>query len=208
MGSDNNQNILGYNSTDNRYVSDLVTANADGSIIERIEDIKDKVDDIAGIDTKIGENTQFWANSTKTVLGYSNSTYKHIHNPSYVYPNDCSLVAALTSATANTFGNFAELIPANGITVSFDIHWLNIQDVSANGTYILELHEVSNDDLQVSEKYLGSLSVSRQDNFTRSTQIYMQIPVVAANKRIGVRAKKSGAGAGTISFNVMYHDYE
>lgn len=159
------------------------------------------------INGKLGIDTDIW-NRDKTVLGYTNATYKHIHNPSYVYPNDCTLVSAITSATENTFGDFVELVPENGITVPFDIHWANIQDIDSNGTYIVELHEVSNADLQVSEEYLGSFSISRQDNFTRSFQVYTQIPVVSANKRIGVRAKKSGEGAGTISFNTMYHDYE
>ena len=159
------------------------------------------------INDKIGADTNLW-NGHRTVLGYSNSTYKHIHNPSYVYPDDCTLVDAVTSATENTFGDFVELVPENGIPVSFDIHWANIQNISANGTYIVELHQVSNADLQVSEKYLGSFSVSRQSNFTRSFQVYTQIPVVHANTRIGVRAKKSGSGAGTISFNTSYHDYE
>ena len=156
---------------------------------------------------KLGDNDAFWSIGSKSVLSYANSAYKHIHNPSYVYPSDCTLVNAVTSADANTFGNFAGLVPASGITVSFDIHWANIQNISANGTYIVEFHEVSNADLQVSETFLGSFSVSRQDNFTRSFQVYTQIPVVAANKRVGVRAKKSGAGAGTISLNISYHDY-
>jgi hypothetical protein len=164
-------------------------------------------ENVEEINSKLGESTDFW-NGHKTVLGYSNSSYKHIHNSSYTYPDDCSLIDAVSSATANTFGNFAELIPANTVDVSFDIHWINVQGISANGTYILELHEVSADDLQVSEGFLGSISVSRQDNFTRSFQVYMQVPVIHANSRIGARVKKSGAGAGTVSFNVMYHDYE
>ena len=157
---------------------------------------------------KLGENTDFWGGSTKTALAYSNSAYKHIHNPSYVYPDDCTLVNAITSATVDIFGEFAELVPENGIPVNFDIHWANIQDINANGTYIVEIHEVSNADLQVSEKYLGGFSVSRQNNFTRSFQVYTQIPVVHANTRIGIRAKKGDAGAGTVSLNVSYHDYE
>jgi len=162
---------------------------------------------VKNIFQKLGDSNQFWVNGSKTVLGYSNSTYKHIHNPSYVYPDDCTLISAITSATANTFGSFAEVVGTGGITVAFDIHWANIQDISASGTYIVELHEVSDADLQVSEKYLGVFSASRQDNFTRSFQVYTQVPVIAANKRIGVRSKKSGAGAGTVSFNVLYHDY-
>ena len=40
MSSDNNQNILGYNSADNKFVSSSVAANADGSMIERQEYIQ------------------------------------------------------------------------------------------------------------------------------------------------------------------------
>lgn len=162
---------------------------------------------IKDIIASIGNNTQLWGNSGSTVLGYSNATYKHIHNPSYVYPADCSLVSPITSATANTFGAFVELVPQNGITVAFDIHWANIADITGNGNFIVELHEVSNADLQVSEKYLGAFAISRQSNFTRSFQVYTQIPVVAPNKRVGVRVKQSNAVAETVSFNVEYHDY-
>ena len=155
---------------------------------------------------RLGQSTDIW-NGGGSILGYSNSTYKHIHNPSYVYPTNCSLVTPTTSATANTFGAFVELVPQNGITVAFDIHWANIQDISGNGTFIVELHEVSNADLQVSEKYLGAFTVSRQSTFTRSFQVYTQIPVVAANKRVGARVKQSTASAESVSFNVVYHDY-
>lgn len=41
--SDNYRNILGDNSADNTFVSDLVTANADGSIIERQEALKNQI---------------------------------------------------------------------------------------------------------------------------------------------------------------------
>jgi len=50
MGSDNNQNILGYNSADNKYDSSSVVANADGSVIERQEAIKAQ---LATIDTAV-----------------------------------------------------------------------------------------------------------------------------------------------------------
>ncbi|SHH86705.1 hypothetical protein [Desulfosporosinus lacus] len=40
---DNKQNILGYNSDNNQFESTLVTADPDGSIIERLEDVKEKM---------------------------------------------------------------------------------------------------------------------------------------------------------------------
>jgi hypothetical protein len=167
----------------------------------------DPIKYIKDIITSIGNNTDLWGNGSNNILGYSNAAYKHIHNPSYVYPSDCSLKTGTTSATADTFGDFVELVPANDITVAFDIHWANITDISADGTFLVELHEVSNDDLQVSEKYLGAFSVTRTGAFTRSFAKYTQISVVGANKRVGFRVKKSNAGAASVSFNVEYHDY-
>jgi hypothetical protein len=41
---DNNQNILGFNSNDNRFVSNLVVPNADGSMIERMEYLQTQID--------------------------------------------------------------------------------------------------------------------------------------------------------------------
>ena len=167
----------------------------------------DSIKYIKDIINSIGENTDLWGNGDNNILGYSNAAYKHIHNPSYIHPNDCTLVSPETSANANTFGDFVELVGTGVITVAFDIHWANIQNITGNGTFIVELHEVSDTDLQVSEKYLGGFSVSRQNNFTRSFQVYTQIPVVAANKRVGVRTKQNNASAESISFNVSYHDY-
>jgi hypothetical protein len=43
MNSDNPQNILGYNSNNNMFSSENVVANEDGSIIERLEDVRDKM---------------------------------------------------------------------------------------------------------------------------------------------------------------------
>jgi hypothetical protein len=40
MSSDNNQNILGYNSDNNKFVSDAVVPNAEGSIIERLASLQ------------------------------------------------------------------------------------------------------------------------------------------------------------------------
>ena len=156
---------------------------------------------------KLGNPTDIWNVTGNSVLGYNNTNYKHVHNPSYVYPTDCTLVSPTTSATADTFGDFVELVPTNGITVAFDIHWANVQNISGNGTFIVELHEVSDADLQVSEKYLGAFTVSRQSTFTRSFQVYTQIPVISANTRVGVRAKQSNAAAESVSFNIQRHDY-
>ena len=155
--------------------------------------------------SKLGDSTQLWGGSTKTVLGYNNAIYKHIHNPSYILPNDCTTIDVTSSATANTFGDFVEIVSETDRAIDF--HWANIVEVTELGVYIIELHEVDATDLQVSEKYLGSISVSRLDIFTKASQVSVQVPVMPTGKRIACRVKRGTAGAGTVKFNLTYHDY-
>ncbi len=157
---------------------------------------------------RIGSPTQIWKPGTKTALSYANAAYQHIHMPGYVWPNNCTVATATTSATANTFGDFVQLVGAGDIVAPYDCHWVTITAMSATETYIVEFHVVSDTDLQVSERYLTAFTATRVDNFTRAWQVNVQMPAIAGGKRVGARAKKAGAGAGTISFNIHYHEYE
>ncbi len=157
---------------------------------------------------RIGNENQLWASGSKTLLAYSNAAYQHIHMPGYVWPDDCSVVTVTTDATANTFGSFVELVGTGDITAPYDCHWATVTAISANGVYIVEFHIVSDADLQVSEQYLTAFSVARLDNFTRSWQVNVQMPAISGGKRVGARAKKAGAGAETVSFNIHYHEYD
>ena len=156
----------------------------------------------------IGDADDLWGAPDKTLLAYSNAAFQHIHMPGYVWPNDCTVVTATTSATANTFGDFVELVPVDGIIAPFDCHWVTVTAMSDTETYIVEFHVVDDTDLQTSVKYLTAFTATRLDNFTRSWQIDVQMPAIGGGHRIGTRAKKSGAGAGTIAFNIHYHEYE
>ena len=196
--ADNKQNILGYDSADNQYSSTLVTSNADGSMIERQEYIQDK----------IGDRTDIWGvNDIYSVLSYANAAYQHIHMPGYVWPADGTVITATTDATAGTFGAFAEVVPVDGIEAPFDTHWVTITNISDNGVYVCELHVVDDTDLQDSIKYLTAFSVARQDNFTRSSQVSVQMPPVPPGARVAARVLNNQAGAHSISFNIHYHEY-
>ena len=156
---------------------------------------------------RVGLSRDSWM-PDKTVLGYSNYAYQHIHQPSYIVPDNCSLISATTSATENTFGDFVQAVGADAFEHAFDFHWASVENITENGVYIIEIHIVDDGDLQESVEYLGALTVSRRDNFTRGYQVYTQVPVIPAKSRVAVRAKKSGAGAGVVTFNFTYHNYE
>ena len=65
MSSDNRQNILGYDSDDNRFASTNVVANADGSIIERQEFLQSIS---GGVEQKALTTT---ANGNTTIFNYT-----------------------------------------------------------------------------------------------------------------------------------------
>ena len=166
------------------------------------------MEDIQPLMDKVGTDEQLWGGPYKTILGYANAHYQHIHMPGYIWPNDCSTCDVATSATANTFGSFVELVGAGDIEAPYDCHWINIEQITVSGVYIVEFHVVSDTDLQESERFLTAWSISRESNFDRSAQIMVQMPAIAGGKRVGARAKKSGAESGTVRFNIHYHEYE
>ena len=210
--ADNNKNILGYNSNDNQYNSDQVTANRDGSVIERQEFLMEELDGVETkddeVDDKIGDPDTLWDSPDKTVLSYANSAYQHIHMPGYVYPADGSVIEVTTDNASGTFGDYVEVVPEATIEEPFDTHWITVTNISANGVYVVELHIADNTNLQTSQQYLTAFSVARLDNFTRSSQVSVQMPPVPANSRISARALNDQTGDHSISFNMHYHEYE
>ena len=220
--------------------------------------------------------------------------------PKYIYPNDGSTVDIVTSATAKTFGDFVEVVPANAIgvpnevkvvsytyadgeadtlvvegdysslasaylviigdesnTVGFQVDTatydeeedtteivsvetdasdlelvaddivyfasdsegavillagkdyivpiVNIADIDKNDTYIVELHVVDNTDLQESVEYLTSFSVTKNADLTQGIPINIGKILVEGGARLGARALKGTATAGTININVSYY---
>lgn len=153
----------------------------------------------------IGSSTDLWTTNT-TLMGFSNATYKHIHNPGYVTPADGTTKRVTSDATVSTFGAYVDAIAANAINRPFDIHWVSVTDIEDNGVYILELHRL--DGAGASVALLCQVPISRNNNFVRGGEVFTQIPVQPANARIGARVLRGTAGAKYIDFVVHYHDYQ
>ena len=153
-----------------------------------------------------GSSTDLWT-QTKTLLGFSNASYQHIHMPAKVYPTLAPDAEVTTSATANTLGDAVQLIPADEIATPFDIHWLNISDMSANGTYEIVLYIAADAGLTDLTE-IGRVRVTRTANITSSDNTFIQVPVIPASSRIATKAACTESGAKTVKFSVHYHGYE
>jgi hypothetical protein len=129
------------------------------------------------IDDKMGLPSDIW-NSKKTQLGYSNVSYQHIHQPALCYPTLANGIQVNTGSEGWQLGNFTEIVPANTINSSFDIHFLNFESAStreANPSVII-------------------------------SNVPVQVPVIYANSRISARLA-SNSGNRSVTLSVYYHTY-
>jgi len=69
---DNNQNVLGINSADNLFISDAVTSNADGSVLERLEYIQANF-----VPNNVSKVTSSITNGSVTLFNYTGSIKIH-----------------------------------------------------------------------------------------------------------------------------------
>jgi hypothetical protein len=74
---------------------------------------------------------------------------EHVHSASNVYPTLAGGVVVSTGAGAWQEGAFVEIVPASTISGGgegrFDIHWVSVENISANGVYELSLYSGAGD---------------------------------------------------------------
>jgi len=128
--------------------------------------------------------------------------YYHVHSPAKVYPNLANPVNVVAGVGAWTFGAYTEIVPENGITEAFDIHWVHTSEISAVDNYQLELYSgtVGN------EVLIGSIAFSRDSNQVQTASQPIQIPPQPANTRITARLA-SGTGSDNVDIKFYYHEY-
>lgn len=129
---------------------------------------------------------------------------EHIHSKSKVYPTLTDGVT-LTAGAAWVLGVFAEIVPLNTITLDFDIHYVSIEDISANGVYELVLYSDA-DGIGGDEVEIGRVRFTRNAIQSATLNVPMTTPIVSANSQI--KAKLAGSNAGqTAVISIFYHTY-
>jgi hypothetical protein len=126
---------------------------------------------------------------------------EHLHGSSNVYPTLAAGVTVTSSAVADTLGNYAEIVPASTITSDFDIHFINIEAVSAAATYELVLYDTTTEIGRIRFTAVGT-----PNNITFPTRPLIT-PVVAKNKQIQAKLASDNAVADTATISIEYHTY-
>ena len=152
--------------------------------------------DVVGNKDDSHSGNSLYAN-LKTVL-------EHIHSASKIYPSLANGVS-VTAGAAWTLGSFVEIVPLSAITNDFDIHYVSIEDISANDVYELVLYSDA-DGTPGSEVEIGRVRFVRSAVQSATLNAPMRTPLIAANSQIKAKIASSGGG-NNATISIFYHIY-
>lgn len=140
-----------------------------------------------------------------TIIGFLQTQYYHIHGASFCYPNYANPVLIQAGAGAwNLTGTITEIIPANTIVKAFDLHWINISDISGNGYLKIDFFSGA---LGAEVLIPGGVKAFRNAVFNQEGPKRIQVPQQPANTRISARLSDSTAGQLTCNIDFEGHVY-
>ncbi len=146
-----------------------------------------------------------FGDESNSVLGFLNTGYYHIHGRPFVYPDHADDVVLTSSAAAwSITGAIIEVIPASTLAnIDFDLHWINLSNLSANGTYQVDIFKGG----AGSEVLIGSTRSSRSTNQSRNGPSRIQVAQQVAGTRISCRLSDSTGSAQTLQVSFEGHFY-
>jgi len=127
---------------------------------------------------------------------------EHAHKASKVVPSGApGIQVAAGDAASWTLGSFVQIVAENGITSAFDIHFINLEVVSATGTYEVVLYAVETEISRFRFTVVGT------PNNLKYTPIPIQTDIIPANTKIQAKVMSSSGAADTITISLFYHIY-
>ncbi len=129
----------------------------------------------------------------------------HIHSAAAIYPVLATGVTLTKGAGAWAAYPEAktEIVPVDTITSPFDIHWIDVNTISANGQYTITLYS----GLAGAEVKIAEVAISRTAVFSQEGAVPVITPIVSANSRISAAISSSNVAADTLIAKVGYHTY-
>jgi len=126
---------------------------------------------------------------------------EHITNNANVYPTLADGAQITGGAGAWELGDFKEIVPANGITSLFMIHFINIEDASASDVYEIVLYAVTTE--------IGRVRVSFKDiaNSLTLPSVPFVCGVQPANTQIQAKCATKVGGGDTVDISLSYHEH-
>ncbi len=181
------------------------------NVIDRKVDVIDGLHDVPDIDSV--DNAFI-----RDVLGNKNDThdgnsamallhilFMHTHSRAQIFPRlaDPVLLTKDAGVWAAIPTTKTEIIPAGTIGDEFDIHWVQVSAISANGDYVICLYSGGAE----SEVLIGEVAVSRSAAQSQEGSAPIITPIIPNDTRISAGMSSGNAAQNTLLIKVMYHEY-
>ena len=130
---------------------------------------------------------------------------EHFHSAVFIKPNLAGSVTLTSDAGAWAAMNATktEIIPVGEITSIFDLHFMDISDISANGGYQIELYKGGIG----AEISIGNFGTGRNAVQSQEGARSIITEMLPANTRISAALSSSNAGANTLTIKLEGHMY-
>jgi len=167
------------------------------SIFHKIIDILNKVE---SIDTIVGSTSD--SHTADTVYSKVDTTTEHIHSSCKVFPTLIPGILVTAGGGVWAEGTYANILSASVVTSQFDLHYINVEALSANATYELALATGS----AGNEVEVARVRFNRVNNNESANGVPIMTPLLPANVRVAAKLASSTGGA-TVNISIYYHIY-
>jgi len=171
--------------------------------IDNIENcVDDSGDKIGNFDDLV--HVPFNIEDLNTLFAYLITGYYHVHGASFLYPDKVDPVLLTSSAASwSETGDIIEIIPAGAIAKPFDLHWASIWAISENLYGVVDIFAGPAE----APVKIGAVDVGRTANFSRESNLPVQVPQQPAGTRISCRFSDSTTSARTCRVKFYGHVY-
>jgi len=140
-----------------------------------------------------------------SIFAHLNTAYYHVHGQAFIYPNHADEIQLTAGSGAwDLSGTILQVIPLDALNVAdFDLHWINISDISANGQIQIDIYADSGE----GNVLIGATRSVRTAVQSRNAPQRIQVPQLPVNTKISCRLSDSTAGALTCNVSFEGHYY-
>ena len=161
-----------------------------------MQDIVGNKTDYVGVPYSVDDNS---------IIAHLKTNYFHAHGKALIYPDKAAPVTLTSGSGAwSTGGTITQVIPTATLTVSaFDLHWINISDISATSHFVIDVYADSGG----GDVLIGSTRGWRNGNFVFEGAKRIQIPQQPAGTKISCKLSDDTAGTITCAVSFEGHYY-
>ncbi len=135
-------------------------------------------------------------------IGRLNVTEEHVHAIAKVYPTLAN--GETVQGAAGSWGlsaAFKQIIPINTIRDIFDIHWINIEAVSAADVYEIVLYAA---EVEIARVRVAFVNIA---NSSTLISIPVLTKLIPADTQIQAKVATKGGGSDSVDISLSYHTY-